>query len=308
MLLACGDGRIVSPISELTPTPPPTPRPTAQHPKTPAPVGSVVCSIGDGSHDADCRKESSRLAGEVEAAIDLVVEEQPALFDLTQESTPGTKQYKILDTQAYLAGVIEHLRIFGLCADLDYTFMRKIEVKNTNGFSEEFEIISGNGFIRRERDGSYRKTCTPSSFPVEPDPDAPPPGSGCGKPYPLPPDNWGAKIHVRLPYYWVLDSTPRVLNRPYCAAAGFTDNRTQCAIRPDGPDRLACENLSVGIADDTGLPGPTWTRDGNYCTGEASGCEHDPYNPYALWVYRHASGIYKVCADNGVCGVVDVQF
>ena len=72
-------------------------------------------------------------------------------------------------------------------------------------------------------------------------------------------------------------------------------------MRPDGPDRLACENLAVGIAKDTGLAGPTWTRDGKPCTGEKSGCEHDPGNPYALWVYLNGEGMYKVCADNGVC-------
>jgi hypothetical protein len=72
-------------------------------------------------------------------------------------------------------------------------------------------------------------------------------------------------------------------------------------------DRVACENWRVGIAKDNGRPGPTWTKsDGSYCTGQASGCENHPDNQYGLIVYT--AGTYNVCAANGICGSVQVDF
>jgi hypothetical protein len=309
LLASCGGRTSSSPVAASTDVPSaPRPSPTtASFLKTPQPAGSVLCTIGDGSEETTCARGSSKLSADVEAAINLVVEQQPALFDLTQESEKGTRQYKILDSPAYFAGVLENLRAAGLCADLDYTFMSRVLVKSTNAASEEFDIKTANGFIQRVEGGAYRKTCHPSSFPIDPGPDAPPPGSGCGKPYPIAITDFACKIHVRQTYRWVLDSTPLIHNREYCAAAGYYDGRSRCPVRPDGPDRMACENLAVGIAKDTGLPGPTWTRDGKYCTGPESGCEHDPGNPYALWVYYNGEGKYKVCADNGICGEVYVQ-
>jgi hypothetical protein len=303
LLSSCGGGRTSQlPVAASTDAPiVATPRPTVAFLKTPQPAGSVVCSIGEGNASATCVRGSSKLEAQVEAAIESVILQQPALFDFTQETEKGNRQYKLHDMQAYLAGVLENLRAAGLCADLDYVNMRRVLVKNANTFSEEFEVVTHNGFVQRLVGGAYRKTCKPAAFPADPGPNAPRPGSGCGQPYPIPITDFACKIHVRRPYYWVLDSTPLIHNRAYCASAGFYDGRSRCPVRPDGPDRLACENLAVGIAKDTGLPGPTWTRDGKPCTGEESGCAHDPGNPYALWVYLNGEGMYKVCADNGVC-------
>jgi hypothetical protein len=114
-----------------------------------------------------------------------------------------------------------------------------------------------------------------------------------------------AKVHLRGPAMDTLDSTPLVgPNADYCAKIGFTDGRTFCPVRPEGaPDRSACEALVVGLAEDTGRPGPTWTRNGSYCTGEA--CENNPDNQYLLWAYK--GGTYEACAQNGVCGTVEVD-
>jgi hypothetical protein len=108
---------------------------------------------------------------------------------------------------------------------------------------------------------------------------------------------------------WTLDSTPIVTyDREYCVSVGFTDGRIHCAVRTEGdPERRACENWRVGTTADTGQPGPTWTRNGQFCTGRESGCAHHPENPYQLLVYENGSGRYRVCAENGVCAEVDVK-
>ena len=150
----------------------------------------------------------------------------------------------------------------------------------------------------RRGSGMYRQTCNPSSFPVERSTDAPPIGSGCGRPYPPPVSRFNCKVHLKGEEFATLDSTPIVGPDPaYCAAVGFPD-RTLCPIRPEGdPQRVACENWRVGKAKDTGRYGPTWTKaDGSSCTGPASGCVNSP-NQYQLYAYLR--GTYVVTAENG---------
>jgi hypothetical protein len=148
-------------------------------------------------------------------------------------------------------------------------------------------------------------TPTPEPSPTpEPTPD-PPDASGCGKPRPPDVARMKAVIHLKGPRMVTLDSTPLVgPDGGYCAEIGFTDGRSFCPVRPEGaPDRQACEALVVGLAEDTGRPGPTWTRNGKYCDGTA--CENNPDNQYLLWAYE--GGTYEACAKNGVCGTVEVD-
>jgi hypothetical protein len=113
------------------------------------------------------------------------------------------------------------------------------------------------------------------------------------------------KVHLKTGLYWTLDSTPIVLDRDYCAAIGYTDGRRECPPRPPGhPQRLACDILAVGTAEDTRKPGPTWRRDGNLCTGIDSGCDNEPGNQFQARVYWQGQGDYTACAENGVCGSV----
>ena len=164
-------------------------------------------------------------------------------------------------------------------------------------------MLVSSGHIRRT--GVYRQTCTPAAFPTDPDPDAPPRGTGCGKPYPPPISFFNVKVHIQGPYYWTIDSTPIIADPEYCAAAGFV-GRDSCPTRPNGdPERIPCENWRVGKASDTGRPGPTWTRDEKLCTGPDSGCENHPDNQYSLTVY--SQGNYMACSEDGSCGDVYVD-
>jgi hypothetical protein len=148
---------------------------------------------------------------------------------------------------------------------------------------------------------------TPTPTPT-PEPTATPPTNPneCGNPLPPGIGKMNTKIHLKGPNRWLLDTTPLVGPNPaYCTKIGLA-GRTYCPVRPEGaPDREACEAYAVGLARDTGRPGPTWYRDGKQlCTGEASGCENVDVNQYQLWVW--VSGRYDACTQDNVCGGVDV--
>jgi hypothetical protein len=147
---------------------------------------------------------------------------------------------------------------------------------------------------------------TPTPAP-NPTPTPGPGAGGCGSPLPPPLWNINTKIHIRGPNRWTLDSTPIVHDREYCAAIGFTDGRVDCAVRTEGtPDREACEVYALGgTAADTGRNGPTWTRNGSYCSGNAGDCENHEDNQFL--VYAYGGGKYQACSRNGVCGTVQVD-
>lgn len=130
---------------------------------------------------------------------------------------------------------------------------------------------------------------------------------GCGSPLPPPVAKVKTKIHLRGVNKYTLDATPLVGGAEYCREIGFTDGRNRCPVRQEGhPERHACEAYAVGIAEDTGRTGPTWTRNSGYCRGkESNGCENHPDNQYLLWAYK--GGFYEACTKGGTCGSVNVD-
>jgi hypothetical protein len=177
---------------------------------------------------------------------------------------------------------------------------------------------SGSGILTIPIPSIPRGTPTPAPTPTptpgpsptptpNPSPTATPTSGSCGAPLPPPVSRMNTKIHLRGPKAWTLDTTPLVgPDIDYCARIGFTDSRSFCPVRTEGSsDREACEEYAIGRALDTGRPGPTWYRDGNLCTGEASGCENHPDNQYLLLAYL--SGHYEACTEDDVCGAVDVD-
>jgi hypothetical protein len=252
------------------------------------------------------RGKTSSLLVDVDAAIEQVAQQKPAVVDVNNQARRGSGRYKVLDAKGVVEGVAAALRAAGNCAQPDWDRpLEAVQVKKSNDESEDFDLVSSDGYLRRGSD-SYRQTCTPAAFPVDPDPDGPPYGSGCGRPYPPPVAYFDAKIHMRNPRYYTLDSTAKVgPDFNYCLSIGYTDGRSYCAVRPEGsPERAACELWRVGRAEDTGHPGPTWTLDGHRCTGPASGCENQPGNQYQLLAY--SGGVYRMCGKNGACGKVKV--
>lgn len=302
--ISCGDG--TTPVTPTTPVAA-TPAPTTAPPPSSGGAGASSCQLGEGDPYAACREKVSELWEYVEAAINKLVEEQPEVFNLNREAGPQTRQYLVVDKEGYLDGVVVMLGELGLCAGRAQYDSEIIQVKLSNDFSEDFDIYSSDGYVRRGGN-TYRKTCSPAAFPIPRPANAPPVGSGCGWPYPPPVSKINVKIHLTATDFDTLDATPLVgPSKAYCAAIGFTDNRARCPVRPEGhPEREACETWAVGVARDTGRVGPTWTNPtGGYCTTrEASGCVNadNQYHVLAYW-----PGTYKACASNGACGTVVVD-
>lgn len=302
LALSCGGGG-----SPSSPNPSASPAPTA----TPGSGGGTVvqaCKLGPGDANAACDKGSTRLLDAVLQAMERLVEAKPQFFDKNDEAGTGTGQYRVLDREGYLDGLVAQISAAGYCAERDpddFNYER-ILVKNDNAFSEAFDVITGSGYLRRN--GTYRETCTPSSFPVARSTELPLPGSGCGAPYPPPITRFNVKIHIPGEVD-TLDSTPLVgPDVGYCATIGYTDGRSFCPVRIEGsPERVPCEKWAVGNAEDTGRAGPTWTRqpEGSLCTGPASGCQNHGTNQYALDVYR--GGTYRATGRNGAWGQVYVD-
>ncbi len=284
-------------------------------PVQPAPPPSGVgvsssCSLGKGDPQAECVKASgpAKLQIYIETAIDLVVREKPQLLDLTAEQRPNAGTYRVLDVSGFLDAIVTNVQRQGACAerDADSLGFQRVLVKDSNDFSEGFYLVSEKGFIQRGPD-ALAQYCDPASFPVDRSGDVPPAGSGCGKPYPPPVSEFAAKVHIYGPSYLTLDSTPLVGPDPvYCATIGYTDGRSFCPVRIEhGPEREACEAWRVGRAEDTGRYGPTWRFKGQYCSGQASGCENHPDNQYGLFAWEN--GLYVMCGRNGACGEVEVD-
>ena len=154
---ACGGSSAPSGPTPSTPTPTPAPAPT------PTPV-ALGCPAGKGDARAQCRKTSPSFLDAVNAAIDKLVQQHPEYFNLSDQSAPGA--YRVLNEDAYLDGVVANLREGGFCAEPDIT-RAVLQVKRSNDFSDEYDILTGQGFINRGQ-GAYVRSCEPASFPVDP--------------------------------------------------------------------------------------------------------------------------------------------
>jgi hypothetical protein len=130
---------------------------------TPSNDAAASCRYGKGTVDTRCQRQAPRFVGEVDAAIALLVQQEPQIFNLQDQAGPGG--YLVLDQEKYIAGVMRNLRAKDFCAGFD---LKELQVKNGNEFSEQYDILVSNGHARRG-DGSYRTTCNPASFPLDPE-------------------------------------------------------------------------------------------------------------------------------------------
>jgi hypothetical protein len=159
---ACGGGGSSTPPTVppviVQPTPEPVPDPGG------GPEASS-CPLGPGTTNTSCssRLGSSHLA-EVQGAIDRLVRVRSELFDLEDDSGEGTGQYRVLDRDAYLDAVVGELSGTGLCAQRAYD-RQTIQVKDSNDLSEDFDVLTSRGYIRRN---AYLTSCQPAAFPVTP--------------------------------------------------------------------------------------------------------------------------------------------
>jgi hypothetical protein len=170
-LAACGGGgSTTAPSGPGTGSTTPTPTPTATPEPTPTPVQGPppllpsleACPIGVGVYYTTCNRTNPLLLGDVESAIDESVNDYPTMFD--QDDVAGPGGFRVLDPDGFVTAVVGNLRRAGFCADYDGA---EVQVKNTNDFSEQYDILLSSEHIRRGN-GAYRSTCNPAAFPVNP--------------------------------------------------------------------------------------------------------------------------------------------
>jgi len=157
---------VVSCGGSSTPTTPPSPVPTVAPTAEPSPSpiaspGASSCRFGKGTVGAYCDRQVAALGPDVDAAITLLTQQRPDIFDLNQQAGEGG--YKVLKPDDYYAGVIANLESRGFCAAYDFV---ELQVKNSASFSEQYDIMLASGHIRRGA-GAYRATCSPPSFPLD---------------------------------------------------------------------------------------------------------------------------------------------
>jgi hypothetical protein len=157
---ACGGSSGPTPVATPTPVgPAPSPTPTPTPTATPTPV-AAECPLGKGTASASCARHGGRFVDDVDAAVSQVLSQRPTLFDLGDPNNP-----RVRDTAGYYAEVLRNLRAAGFCANYDGA---EVQVKNTNEFSEQYDVLLSDGAVRRGA-GAYRLTCQPASFPLDPE-------------------------------------------------------------------------------------------------------------------------------------------
>jgi hypothetical protein len=143
-----------SPTPTAVPTSSPTPTPSPQPTSSP----SSSCSLPPGTGELrDCPRVADSFLAVVEAAIDEVVRSEPSLFDL-QDAKCGNC-YRVKDTARFVTRLLAALPR-SVCATYDG---EELAVKNTNEFSDQYDILTFDGYLRRG-DGAYRATCRPAWF------------------------------------------------------------------------------------------------------------------------------------------------
>ena len=156
-------GSVVLPTNPIpTPTPvpgasaTPTPQPSATAPPVTSSCRLQSMPECGGPEDPAgvygcCTKEGNSLfLDTVDTAIAQNQREQPNLFS-------GDR---VLNPNAYVQGVARILETRGFCARQGGP-EDEVAVKNSNGFSEQFDILFSSGIVRT---GGYTVTCRPARF------------------------------------------------------------------------------------------------------------------------------------------------
>jgi hypothetical protein len=131
--------------------PNPAPTPPSGPPNPAPPSGGCSLPPGGGAGQ-NCPLESASFQGEVEAAINQLIQQRPDIF------SGGGSAPLVVKHSEYMNGVVANLRSRGLCAIVDSD--DEIAVKNTNSFNDQYDILLSTGQVRR----AYTATCRPAWF------------------------------------------------------------------------------------------------------------------------------------------------
>jgi hypothetical protein len=167
LALSCGGGRddngeLPSAPAPVQPGPSPDPQLPVASPAPPGqpvwiPPGTFACALGPGVKDAACGAEAPVFADAVNAAVDRVIAEQLDLFpnrDITE---------RVRNEEAIHVAVARILQAQGFCAGWD---LIDLQVRNSNEFSEQYDLFDHRGFLYLDPAQRVRSTCRPASFPL----------------------------------------------------------------------------------------------------------------------------------------------
>jgi hypothetical protein len=139
-----------------------------------------------------------------------------------------------------------------------------------------------------------------------------PSGLACN-PTPPPIVRMQVTVHSRDGGRIVLDSKPLVANvDDYCDRVGFGGWKF-CDTRPEGdPQRVACDYMVTGQAEDTRRWGPTWYYNSDLCSLAPDQCAN--HNTEQFLAIAKESGRFTACAQEGwpvasggtSCGWIDI--
>jgi hypothetical protein len=94
----------------------------------------------------------------VDLALTRATQAHPELFNFNDKKCENC--YRVLNADGYIREVLNQLEAMGLCAIGD---VEEIGVKESNNYSEQFDILVASGHMRRGI-GSWRGTCRPAIF------------------------------------------------------------------------------------------------------------------------------------------------
>ena len=135
--------------------PPPSPSPGAQ--PVWIPPGTFDCALGPGDKGAACEAAEPVFADAVNAAVDRVIAEQRDLFP------EGDITARVRNEEAVHVAVARILQAQGFCAGWD---LIDLQVRNSNEFSEQYDLFDARGFLYLDPAQRVRSTCHPASFPL----------------------------------------------------------------------------------------------------------------------------------------------
>jgi hypothetical protein len=159
--LSCGGSSTpAGPSASPSPSTEPRPSPTPSATPTPEPAG-LTCTVPPVENPLPCnpwsKPKKANFLTQVFDAIHTVQREKPEVFEVQGNDVVVVKQ------DAYMRSVVKVLeRDYGLCAAYDVPGLPKdeISVKNSNDFSEQFDILTGQNTVW----WNWAVTCRPAVF------------------------------------------------------------------------------------------------------------------------------------------------
>ena len=239
--------------------------------------------------------------------MDGLIREKPGHLRPEQRvSRLARRAYKVLDKEAYMNGLVATLVAAGLCAerDVDDALRETIRVKDSNEFSEDFDVLLDaelHATGRRRLCGDLHASELPGGQAAG----RTSVGSGCYRPFPPPLYKMNCRTYLNAGDHHVIDSTPIVANPAYCAAIGYTDGVASARSVPTARSIASPARTGAWARRRTRAgwdrPGPGRDR-ARYCTNAESGCRNSPDSQYQLWAY-HAAGTGSAQHERRHCAV-----